>query len=106
MLIVPRCGVSSPATARNNVVLPLPEGPSRATTLPAGTDIETPLRTSLSPRRSATSLTTRSAMQAHSEPDGDGKTDADHHDVDDRKGGHQIDRTGAPQRYEERTDDL
>jgi hypothetical protein len=37
-------GLSSPATARSKVVLPLPEGPSRATTSPFLRCIETPFR--------------------------------------------------------------
>ena len=69
--------------ARNSVVLPLPDGPSKATTSPAGTEMETPLRISLSPRRRATSLTMSSAMQAHSKADRDGKADADHDHIND-----------------------
>src|SRR5665647_2615089 len=102
--IAPSCGCSSPAIARSSVVLPLPEGPSRATTWPGVTLSETPLRISLSPRRRRRSLTTRSAMQAHSEPDRGGEADADHHHIDDGKGGHQIDRAGAPQRHQQRAD--
>src|SRR5471032_399615 len=104
--IEPPCGISKPATARNSVVLPLPEGPSSATTWPGVTLSETPLRISLSPRRRRRSFTTRSAMQAHSKPDRDGKADADHHHIDHGKGGHQIDRAGAPQRHQQRADDF
>src|SRR6476659_7902723 len=92
--------------ARSNVVLPLPDGPSRATTSPAGTESETPLRISLSPRRRATSLTMSSAMQAHSKADRDGKADADHDHMHDRQCQHQIDCAGAPERNQKRTDDL
>src|SRR5512136_504124 len=92
MAIDPPCGVSNPAIARNNVVLPLPEGPSSATTSPAGTASETPLRISLSPRRRATSLTISSAMQAHSKPDRDGDADADHDHINDRQRRNQIAR--------------
>src|SRR3974390_2387311 len=106
MAIEPACGVSSPAIARNSVVLPLPDGPSSATTSPAGTATETPLRISLSPRRSATSLTMSSAMQTHSQPDRDGKADADHHHVNTRQRRHQINGARAPQRYQQRADDL
>src|SRR6476620_12485938 len=106
MQIDPRYGVSRPATARNNVVLPLPDGPSSATTSPAGTASETPLRISLSPSRSATSLTMSSAMQAHSEPDRDGKADADHDNIDDRQRRYQIDGAGTPQRNQKRTNHL
>src|SRR5262252_7246586 len=98
--IEPACGVSRPATARSSVVLPLPEGPSSATTSPAGTVSDTPLRISLSPRRRATSLTMSSAMQAHSQPDRDGKADADHDHIDDRQRRHKIDGAGTPQRYQ------
>src|SRR4249919_2396250 len=104
MVIDPLCGSSNPATARKSVVLPLPDGPSSATTSPAGTTTDTPLRISLSPRRTATSLTMRSAMQAYSQPDRDGKADADHHHINDRKRRHQIDRAGAPQRHQKRAD--
>src|SRR4029077_4496406 len=104
MAIDPRWGISKPATARKSVVLPLPDGPSSATTSPAGTAIDTPLRISLSPRRRATSFTVVSAMQAPSEPDRDGKADADHHHINDRKRRHQIDRAGAPQRHQKRAD--
>src|SRR5262249_41598313 len=104
MAIEPRCGVSRPATARNSVVLPLPDGPSSATTSPAGTASGTPLRISLSPRRRATSLTMSSTMQAHSKADRDGKADADHDHVDDRQRRHQIDGAGTPQRNQKRTD--
>src|SRR5262245_61621224 len=106
MAIEPRCGGSRPATARNNVVLPLPDGPRSATTSPAGTASDTPLRISLSPRRRATSLTMSSAMQAHSKADRDGKADADHDHVDDRQRRHQIDRAGAPERHQKRADHL
>src|SRR6185312_9201299 len=88
--------------ARNRVVLPLPDGPSSATTWPAGTTTETPLRISLSPRRRATSLTMRSTMQAYSETDRDGETEADHNHINDRQRRHQIDRAGAPERDQKR----
>src|SRR2546423_3322838 len=42
MLMVPAVGCSSPATQRNVVVLPQPEGPSRTTISPAGTAKLTP----------------------------------------------------------------
>src|SRR5258706_2244076 len=42
MLISPPVGCSSPATQRNVVVLPQPEGPSRTTISPAGTAKLTP----------------------------------------------------------------
>ena len=45
---------------------------------------ETPLRISLSPRRRRRSFTTRSAMQTHSQTNGDGKAGADHDHIDDR----------------------
>src|SRR5262249_55394986 len=106
MRIEPACGVSRPATARSSVVLPLPEGPSRATTWPRGTTSDTPLRMSLPPRRSLMSSTARSAMKAYSEPHGDGEADANHHHIDDRKGRDEIDRAGAPQRHQQRADDF
>src|SRR5690349_968756 len=42
MLMLPEVGCSSPATQRNVVVLPQPEGPSRTTISPAGTAKLTP----------------------------------------------------------------
>src|SRR6267154_4602094 len=42
MLISPPVGCSSPATQRNVVVLPQPDGPSRTTISPAGTTKLTP----------------------------------------------------------------
>src|SRR3984885_2166319 len=42
MLISPEVGCSSPATQRNVVVLPQPEGPSSTTISPAGTEKLTP----------------------------------------------------------------
>src|ERR1700742_1912352 len=42
ILISPEVGCSSPATQRNVVVLPQPEGPSRTTISPAGTEKLTP----------------------------------------------------------------
>src|SRR3977135_1450002 len=42
MLISPPVGCSSPATQRNVVVLPQPDGPSRTTISPAGTEKLTP----------------------------------------------------------------
>src|SRR5471032_206676 len=102
--IEPPYGTSRPAIARSSVVLPLPEGPSNATTWPGVTLSETLLRISLSPSRNLRSFTKRSAMQAHSEPDRDGKTGADHHHVDDGKGRHQINRAGTPQRHQQRAD--
>src|SRR5665647_3150544 len=104
--IEPPCGTSSPAIARSSVVLPLPEGPSNATTWPGVTLSETPLRISLSPRRRKISLTTRSAMQAYSEPDRDGEADADHHHIDDGQRRHQVDGAGTPQRHQQRADHL
>src|SRR5262249_19340144 len=77
---------------------------SSATTLPGGTVAETPFRISLSPSRSATSLMTKSGMEAHSETHGDEKPDADHDDVDDRQRRNEIDRAGAPQRDQQRAD--
>src|SRR5271157_6446861 len=102
----PRYGVSRPATARSSVVLPLPEGPRRAATFPAGTVTETPLRASLSPYRSARSLTVRSAMETHSEPDGNEKAHADHDHIDDRQRRHEVDCARAPKRYQERAHDF
>src|SRR4026208_629035 len=92
--------------ARSSVVLPLPDGPRTATTWPEGTEMETPLRISLSPRRRATSLTVSSAMQAHSKADSDGKADADHDHINERQCRHQINRTGAPERHQKRTNHL
>src|SRR5215467_13776062 len=92
--------------ARSKVVLPLPDGPSNATTWPAGTATETPLRISLSPRRRATSLTVSSAMQAHSKAYRDGQADADHEHINNRQSRHQVDGAGPPKRYKERADDL
>src|SRR5262249_7931401 len=106
MAIEPLWGVSSPAMARSNVVLPLPDGPSNATTWPAGTATETPLRISLSPRRRATSLTVSSAMQAYSKADCDGQADANHEHINDRQGRHQVDSASPPERHEKRADDL
>src|SRR6185437_11350863 len=42
ILIVPALGVSRPATQRKVVVLPQPDGPSRTTISPAGTEKLTP----------------------------------------------------------------
>src|SRR6185437_2496098 len=106
MAIDPLCGVSRPATARSRVVFPLPEGPSRATTSPAGTASETPLRISLSPRRRAISLMIRSAMQAHSKPDRDGEADADHDNINDRQRRYQVNCPRAPDGNKKRTNHL
>jgi hypothetical protein len=45
----PPDGCSRPATARSNVVLPLPDAPSRHTTSPAFSSNDTPLRIGLAP---------------------------------------------------------
>src|SRR5271166_4329274 len=106
MRMEPRYGVSRPATARSSVVLPLPEGPSTAATFPAGTVTDTPLRASLSPYRSARSLTVRSTMQTHSEPAGNEQAHADHHHIDDGERRNEVDCACAPKRYQERADDF
>src|SRR5437868_8310157 len=104
--IEPPCGTSRPATARNKVVLPLPDGPSKATTLPGGIVTDTPLRMSRPPRRSWMSLTTSSAMQTYSEPEGQSEADTDHDNVDDGQCGDEVDGAGAPQRHQQRADHL
>jgi hypothetical protein len=47
--MVPAFGLSSPATARSNVLLPLPDGPSSATTSPFFKCIDTPFKIALAP---------------------------------------------------------
>ena len=47
MVMVPDFGLSSPATARSSVVLPLPDGPSSATTSPRCRSIDTPFKMAL-----------------------------------------------------------
>src|SRR5215475_9569810 len=106
MRIEPWCGVSSPAIARSKVVLPLPDGPSSATTSPRETVIDAPLRISLSPSRTARSRTSNSAMEAYSQSNGDGQSEADHDDVDDGQGGHEVDRAGTPKRNKQGADHL
>src|SRR5436309_16020044 len=92
--------------ARSSVVLPLPEGPSSATTSPRLRVKETPLRTWLSPSRLCTSETTRSFMDAHPEPQSDGEADADQQHVDDRERADGVYGAGPPERHHQRTDDL
>ncbi|KAG1385568.1 hypothetical protein G6F60_014795 [Rhizopus arrhizus] len=48
-VMVPRSKGNRPATMRSKVVLPLPDGPSRDTTSPWRSCIDTPLSTGLSP---------------------------------------------------------
>ena len=47
----PASGASSPAMARSNVVLPEPEGPSRARNSPGSARRETPFRAGKRPKR-------------------------------------------------------
>src|SRR5437763_17066277 len=95
MRIEPRYGVSSPATARSNVVLPLPDGPSSATTFPGGTVAETPLRITWWPQPRAMSWTMRSACGVQANSDGEKETEHDHDDIDYGKLGNVIDPTVA-----------
>src|ERR1700730_11481864 len=60
MLIVPAVGSSSPATQRNVVVLPQPEGPSSTTISPAGTLKLTPSTAGRPPAKTLTRLRTSS----------------------------------------------
>src|SRR3954453_22150991 len=94
--------------ARRSVVLPLPDGPRRATTSPLRRSNETPFRMSFSPRRLWTSETTRlaSLMQAHPQAQRDGEAGADQDHVDDGERGNRVDGPGRPERDDERTDPL
>src|ERR1043166_2451791 len=94
--------------ARRSVVLPLPEGPRRATTSPLRRSNETPFRMSFSPRRLWTSETTRfaSLMEAHPEAQRDGEAGADQDHVDDGERGDRVDRPRRPERDDERADHL
>src|SRR5664279_3028298 len=53
--IVPEVMFSSPASIRNNVDLPQPEGPTRTTKAPSSIGIDTPCRTSKPPNDFRTS---------------------------------------------------
>src|SRR2546423_14474213 len=55
MEIVPEVIFSSPASIRNRVDLPQPEGPTRTTKAPSSIGIETPCRTSKPPNDFRTS---------------------------------------------------
>src|SRR5882757_1339422 len=56
---------SSPATMRNRVDLPHPEGPTRITNSPSSTLIETPWMTSKAPKLLRTLETSTEAMGVH-----------------------------------------
>src|SRR3954468_18372554 len=58
----PRSGVSKPAIMRRAVVLPLPEGPRRATISPFSTASETPRRTGVPPKALSSRSRVRKAM--------------------------------------------
>src|ERR1700741_904275 len=53
---------TKPETARSRVVLPQPEGPSRATNSPAATASETRLSTGVAPYDTSTSATSSAAL--------------------------------------------
>ena len=55
--MVPEAGTSRPATARSSVDLPQPDGPSTATTDPAGTSRSTWSTATVSPKRTVRSVT-------------------------------------------------
>src|SRR5260370_10834539 len=90
--------------ARNSVVFPLPDGPRSATTSPLLSSKETPLSTSLSPRRLCTFETISSLMEANSQPESDREAQPDQQDVDDGEGADDVDRARAPERNDERAD--
>src|SRR4051794_30282530 len=92
--------------ARRSVVLPLPDGPSSATTSPRRSWNETPLRMSFSPRRLWTSVTTRLLIEAHSEAQRDTQAGCDEDDVDHGESGDGVHRARSPQRDDERADHL
>ncbi len=50
MTMLPAVSSSSPATARSNVDLPQPEGPTITVNSPAATSIDTPFSTSVAPK--------------------------------------------------------
>src|SRR5262245_54684029 len=102
MAMLPRAGVSSPATARSSVDLPLPERPSSATISPSAMSAEIPLSTSFEPRRTCTSLTRRLAMlQSFSEQSDEKKPAADDGDVHGRQRHHDVDASRGPQGHEQ-----
>ena len=60
---MPEAGTSSPATARSNVDLPHPDGPSTATTDPAGTTRSTWSTADCAPKRTVRSRTSSPLTQ-------------------------------------------
>src|SRR3546814_16590311 len=50
MMMRPAVSSSSPATARNSVDLPHPDGPTITVNSPSATSIDTPFRTSVAPK--------------------------------------------------------
>src|SRR5690349_24992029 len=100
----PRSGWSSPAMARSNVVLPLPEARSSATTSPGASANETPFSTWFSPSRLWTSSTTSLSMEAYPEAQRDGEPRRDEDDVHRREGGDGVDGARRPERHDERAD--
>src|SRR3954468_17348778 len=63
MEIVPEVIFSSPASIRNRVDLPQPEGPTRTTKAPSSIGIETPCRTSKPPNDFRTSRICTDAIE-------------------------------------------
>src|ERR1051325_3354450 len=100
----PSSGTSRPATQRSSVVLPEPDWPRSATMSPPDTVSETPFRIWLAPRRFLTRSMTRSGMGAHPEPQGEDQGRADDDDAHHRKRRDDVERTGAPERDDERAD--
>src|SRR5262245_46284664 len=61
---LPRSAASSPATMRNNVVLPQPDGPSRETNSPAAILRSTPPSTVMAPNAFSAPVTSRNESEA------------------------------------------
>src|SRR5512142_1708796 len=91
---------------RRSVVFPLPEGPRSASTSPRRSSNETPSSTCVSPSRLRTSETTSSVMDADSQAKRHRQAGADEDDVDGGERGDDVDGAGAPERHDERADDL
>src|SRR5579859_1438549 len=94
MAMRPPSGISSPASIRSTVVLPLPEGPSRARKAPSGTVKVTPSAAAVAPKRFVRSVTSTdiSASSGAHQPrrGGDQRRRYDNH----QKGQHGHGRTG------------
>src|SRR5262249_26264472 len=104
--IRPASGWSRPAMARSSVVLPLPEGPSSATTSPRPSSNETPLSTSLGPRRLVTLETSSLPMQAPPQSQCHRQAGGYQNDVDHRQRCDDVDSPGRPERDDQRPDHL